>query len=108
MALPSTTVFEVRPGAGSATNGGGFVPGSSGTDWSQQNGAQYSVADGVANGTTTVTSATANFGTDVVGNIACIGGAWYRIVSRTNATTIVVDRSITTATGLTLNIGGAL
>lgn len=108
MAIASTTVFEVRPGAGSATNGGGFVPGSSGTDWSQQNAAQYSVTDGVANGTTTVTSATAAFGTDVVGNIVFIGGAWYQIVSRTNGTTIVVDRAITAATGLTLKIGGAL
>ncbi len=108
MPLSSTTVFEIRPGAGSATNGGGFVPGSSGTDWSQQNGPQYSVTDAVANGTTTVTSATASFGVDVVGNIAYINGAWYQIVSRTNATTIVVDRTIGTATGLTLKIGGAL
>ena len=108
MSLPSTTVFEVRPGAGSATNGGGFVPGSSGTDWSQQNAAQYNVADGVLNSTTTVTSGTAAFGTDVVGNIAYIAGAWYQIVSRTNATTIVVDRATGTASGQTIKIGGAL
>ena len=108
MALSATTVFEVRPGAGSATNGGGFVPGSGGTDWSQQNAAQYSVADGVLNGTTTVTSATAAFGVDVVGNIAYVAGAWYQVISRTNATTIVVDRATGTATGQTIKIGGSL
>ena len=108
MSLASTTVFEVRPGAGSAVNGGGFVPGSSGSDWSQQNTAQYSVTDGVLNGTTIVTSASAGFGPDVVGNIAYIAGAWYQIVSRTNATTIVVDRATGSGTGQTINIGGAL
>lgn len=108
MALASNTVFEVRPGTGSATNGGGFVPGSSGADWSQQNVAQYSVTDAVGNGTATVTSATAAFGTDVVGNIACIQGAWYQIASRTNSTTIVLDRATGTFSGGTLKIGGAL
>jgi hypothetical protein len=116
MSISANTVFEVRQG-GSDTNGGGFVTGASGTDWSQQNAAQYAVTDGVTNGTTTVTSATANFGTDVVGNIVYIAGgtgsvvgSWYQIVSRTNATTIVVDRTtgLTAGTGVTINIGGAL
>lgn len=117
MAVASTTVWEVRPATGSDTNGGGFVPGSSGTDWSQQAAAQYAVTDGVTAGTTTITSATAAFGTDVVGNLIFVSGgtgsvtaAWYQIISRTNATTIVVDRStgLTAGTGVTLNIGGAL
>jgi hypothetical protein len=107
MARANSTVYEVRT-TGSPTNGGGFVPGASGTDRSQQDSPQYAVADAVANGTTTVTSATANFGTDVVGNIAYIGGDWYQILARTNTTTITVDRTIAAATGLTLNIGGAL
>ena len=107
MALSANTVFEVRT-TGSDTNGGGFVTGASGTDWSQQDSPQYSVTDAVANGTSTVTSATAAFGTDVVGNIAYINGGWYQITSRTNSTTIVVDRTISTASGLTLKIGGAL
>lgn len=114
MALSVNTVWEVRTG-GSNTNGGGYVSG--GTDWSQQNSPQYSVTDAVTNGTTTITSATANFGTDVVGNILYISGGsasivagWYQIISRTNSTTIVVDRStgLTAGTGATLNIGGAL
>lgn len=115
MALSANTVFEVRAG-GSDTNGGGFVTGASGTDWSQQDTAQYAVTDGVTAGTTTITSATANFGTDVVGNIIYVQGGtgavvagWYQITARTNSTTITVDRStgLTAGTGVTLNIGGA-
>lgn len=116
MALSANTVWEVRT-TGADTNGGGFVTGSGGTDWSQQAAAQYSVTDAVTAGTTTITSATAAFGTDVVGNILYIQGGtapvtagWYQIISRTNSTTIVVDRStgLTTGTGATLKIGGAL
>lgn len=115
MALSANTVFEVRT-TGADTNGGGFVTGASGTDWSQQDTAQYAVTDAVTNGSTTITSASAAFGTDVVGNILYIQGGtggiaagWYQIVSRTNSTTIVVDRStgLTTGTGATLKIGGA-
>ena len=116
MALSASVVLEVRS-TGSDTNGGGFRTGATGTDWSQQASAQYSVTDGVTNGTTTITSATANFGTDVVGNLIYVQGGtgsitadWYEITSRTNSTTIVVDRStgLTTGTGVTLKIGGAL
>jgi len=116
MALSAATVLEVRLGGGD-TNGGGFVTGASGTDHSLQDAAQYAVADGVTAGTTTITSATANFGTDVVGNIMYVAGGtgsvvagWYQIISRSNAATIVVDRStgLTAGTGVTLNIGGAL
>ena len=114
MAIGSTCVWEVRT-TGSDTNGGGYTSG--GTDWSQQDAAQYSVTDGVTAGTTTITSATASFGTDVVGNVMYVQGGtgavtagWYQIISRTDATTIVVDRStgLTAGTGVTLKIGGAL
>jgi len=116
MALSANTVLEVRT-TGSDTNGGGFVTGASGTDWSQQDTAQYSVTDGVTNGTTTITSATAAFGTDVVGNLIYVQGGtgsvvagWYQITARTNSTTITVDRNtgLTAGTGVTLRIGGAL
>ncbi len=115
MALAITTAWDVRTG-GNDTNGGGFVPGSSGTDWTHQNGPQYSVTDGVTAGSTTITSATAAFGTDVVGNVMYVQGGtgsvtagWYQIVTRTNATTVVVDRAtgLTAGTGVTLHIGGA-
>src|SRR3989344_5109514 len=116
MALSANTIFEVRT-SGSDTNGGGFVTGASGTDWSQQNAAQYAVTDGVTAGTTTITSATANFGTDVVGNIMYVEGGtgavaagFYQITARASSTSITVDRStgLTAGTGVTLNIGGAL
>lgn len=116
MALSANTVLEVRNG-GSDTNGGGFVTGASGTDWSLQNTAQYSVTDGVTAGTTTITSATAAFGTDVVGNLVYVQGGtgsvaagWYQITARSDASTITVDRStgLTAGTGVTLRIGGAL
>jgi hypothetical protein len=91
--------------------------GATGTDWSQQNAAQYAVTDGVTNGTTTVTSATAAFGTDVVGNLIYIAGgtgsvvgSWYEITARASSSSITVDRTtgLTAGTGVTLNIGGAL
>ena len=114
MALSASTILEVRS-TGSDTNSFGFVTGASGTDWSQQDAAQYSVTDGVTAGTTTITSASANFGTDVVGNLIYVQGGtapvtagWYQITVRTNSTTITVDRStgLTAGTGATLKIGG--
>lgn len=116
MAIAAATVFEVRTG-GSDTNGGGFKTGASGTDHTLQDAAQYAVTDGVTAGTTTITSATANFGTDVVGNLIYVQGGtgsvaagWYEITARGSATSITVDRStgLTAGTGVTLNIGGAL
>lgn len=116
MSLDPLIQFEIRRG-GSDTNGGGFKQGASGTDWTLQDNPQYSVTDGVTNGSTTITSASANFGTDVVGNVVYVQGgtgsvaaARYQIISRTNATTIVVDRStgLTAGTGVTLKVGGAL
>ncbi len=117
MSLPGTTVFELRQGSAD-TNGGGYDPATvGGTDWSLQANAQYAVTDGVTAGTSTITSATANFGTDTPGNLVYVSGgtgtitaARYLIVTRNSATSITVDRStgLTTGTGVTLNIGGAL
>lgn len=87
------------------------------TDYSQQNSAQIAVTDAVTNGTTTITSATANFTQALIGNILYITGGtgaitagWYEITSVTDSSTIIVDRStgLTTGTGATLNVGGAL
>lgn len=116
MALSALIAWEIRT-TGAATNGGGFKAGASGTDWSQQDSAQYAVTDGVTAGTTTITSATASFGTDVVGNLIYVAGGtgsvagnWYEITARASATSITVDRStgLTAGTGVTLNIGGAV
>lgn len=52
MALPAATVWEVRTTGSDAACSGGFVAGASGTDYSQQNAAQYSASDlASANGT---------------------------------------------------------
>lgn len=118
--------FEVRT-AGAATNGGGFITGASGTDMSvfdnknssggtncQSTTDNLSTTDAVANGTTTITSATANFTSALVGNIIYLTGgsgplaATHRQVTAfTNSTTITVDASVATGTGITMNIGGA-
>ena len=114
MALPATAEWEVRPTVGNDTNGGGFVSGGSGTDYSQQDsknpgsGNNQSTTDGVGVGSTSIVSVTASFTSAIVDNVVYFDGIWYRVVSLTNGTTIVVDRNTTTGTGLTLNIGGAL
>lgn len=127
-ALPVGSTWEVRPTVGTNTNGGGFVLGASGTDMSQFNNKNaaacsscqsatinISTTDAVANGTTTVTSATGNFSAAIVGNILNFSGGtgslasgWYQVVTFTNSTTIVLDRAIAAGTGITMNIGGAL
>lgn len=120
MAISGLSVFEVRPTVGTDTNGGGFVPGATGTDYSQQNskntvGTDISATDAVANGTAVITSATANFGTSIVGNIVYMQGGtgtltagWYQVTARASSTSITVDRNVATGTGITINIGGAL
>lgn len=123
-ALSASTVWEVRT-AGSDTNGGGFVTGASGTDYSQNNNknaaactncgsstANLSTADVVCTGVATVTSATATFSSAAVGNVIFLTGTglttgWYQVVTFTNVTTIILDRSPGTGTG-TSGIGGAL
>lgn len=124
MALSASTVWEVRNVAdfasASDTNGGGFVTGASGTDYSfaslsSGGAAKYTLSNGVTNGTTTV--ATTSASADMVGNIAYISGGtgsitggWYQIVSQTTGVSIVVDRStgLTTGTGVGITIGGCL
>jgi hypothetical protein len=129
VALNAAVNWEVRT-AGNDTNGGGFQAGASGTDMGPYDNkntsggsncfstsADLSVTDAVTAGTTTITSATANFSTNIVGNVIYVQGGtgsvaagWYQVATRVNSTTITVDRStgLTAGTGVTLNIGGAL
>lgn len=116
MALASTTVWEVRT-TGNDLNGGGFDSASPGFDYTLQDGPQVNVTDLVTNGTSTVTSATGLFTSAMVGNSAYIASGTggivpgvYRIVSVTNSTTVVLDRStgLTSGTGATCRVGGAL
>lgn len=116
MSLLASVQWEVRT-TGSDTNGGGFTGAPGGTDYSQQDTAQIAVTDAVTNGTTTITSATANFTSDMVGNVCYVAGgtgsitaSWYEITAVNSTTSITVDRAtgLTAGTGVTLNLGGAM
>ncbi len=118
-AIATGVVWEVRH-SGSDSNGGGFITGASGTDFSQQDSAQYTFTDLASTSGTTnpciVTSASHNFVAADVGNIMQItaGTNWtasfFQIVSTaTNAATL--DRacgSSATLSGGTFAVGGAL
>jgi len=121
MAIAAASVLEVQTG-GNDTNGGGFVTGAAGTDYSLVAGKRtagdvtdISTTDAVAAGTTTITSLTANFQTTIVGNIVyfqggtgSIAATWRQVTARASTTSITIDASIATSTGMTMNIGGAL
>lgn len=120
MALSAASVWEVRT-TGNDTNGGAFVAGAAGTDYSQQSaknpngGTDGSSVLAVAIGTTTITCADANFGTTIVGNIVyfaggtgTIAGQWRQVTARASATSITIDQAIAASTGMTMNVGGAL
>lgn len=70
MALSADMIWEIRAN-GTATGGGGFVAGASGTDYSQQNAVHSTRTDIVIDGSdnTMITSAADNFASDDVGNI---------------------------------------
>jgi len=115
MALSAQMVWEVRPTNGSDNNGGGFKAGATGTDYSQQNAAQYaltSLTTAAANAIILTASASA----DMVGNtIQILSGTnftlgIYEITAVSVGVSITVDRNCTTAAGAsgTANVGGAL
>jgi len=124
MALSASTVWEVRNVAdyasASDTNGGGFVTGASGTDYSYASlpaaGApKYSLSNGQTQGSTVILTASAS--ADMIGNIAYISGGtgsvvgdWYQITNQSTGVSITVDRStgLTAGTGTSIVIGGCL
>src|SRR5437667_9506862 len=117
MALSASTVWEVRQATGNDNNGGGFVVGASGTDYSQQTTAQLSLTDLATTGVvTTLTSVTGGFTSAMVGNIIHIisgtnfTAGFYQITVFTNSNTVTLDRAPTTAAGVsgTGSVGGAL
>ena len=107
MAIPPGSIWEVRT-TGNDANGGFFVPGSGGTDYSQQDSAQLSVSDVVTNGTTTATSVTGGFTAAMVGNGINIAGTIYEVAARTDTNTITLDRTASSASGQTGKVGGAV
>ena len=116
MSLSALTVWEVRTN-GADVNGGGYRSDAGNTDYSQQAAPQVAVTDAVTDGTTTISSTNATFESVMIGNLIYIAGgtgsitgAWYEVITRVSPTIITVDRStgLTTGTGATLNLGGAL
>jgi len=127
MAISASSVFEIRSSATAGNvNGGFFVTGSSGTDFSQQDSAAYNLT-GVTSAGAGNTVLTANAAADMVGNGAYVvsgtnftstvaGGA-----NRFEVVSVVVGVSITFSTNVAgtsicsgigsngvINIGGAL
>ena len=113
--LPAATTWEVRASVGSDNNGGCFITGSTGTDFSQQNSAQYTFTDLVLVTGTTATSVSHSFVAGDVGNCIHITAGtgftagFYQIVS-VAAGVLTADRSMGTgaSTGGTYAVGGAL
>lgn len=118
--LSANTFWRVFVG-GSDTNGGGFVTGALGTDYSQQNSPQYSLTGLTSSGAGNVLLY-ASASADMVGNIAyCSAGTnantatWYQITSVSVGVSItfstnLAGTSIATgaASGVAISIGGAL
>lgn len=116
MAISANCVWEFRSTAtGSMANGGGFVTGASGTDFSQQDTAEWASLSVTAAGVGT-TMLTASAASSMVGNILRIVSgtnatiSWYEIKSVVVGTSITVDRNWSSGAvpdGV-VNIGGAL
>jgi hypothetical protein len=116
MAISGTVIWEVRGSAtASNANGGGFRPGASGVDYSQQDSAQYNLT-GCTSSAANAIILNANAAADMVGNIAhVISGTnatagWYEIISVVAGVSITVDRNWGTGavSNGVVNIGGAL
>lgn len=115
MALSAAMRWEARTG-GNAANSGGFKLGASGTDYSQQPSAQFSVTDLAIDAVhnTKVTSATISFDATSPGNtlIVSAGAGFttgtYEILS-VAAGVATLDRAVgtTSSTGGTAKLGGA-
>ncbi len=122
MAISASAVWDVRSTAtgGANVNGGFFVTGASGTDYSKQNGAQYALT-GIASAGAGNVVLSASAAADMVGN-GChvISGTnfttgWFEITSVSVGVSItfstnVAGASICTGVGASgvLNIGGAM
>jgi len=116
VALSGNTVFEVRTD-GADTNGGGFVTGAAGTDYSQQASPQKSGTDLAihASDATKVQPVAAGVAAADVGNLVQITAGtgftagWYEITAQ-DGTYWTLDRAAgtTSSTGGTYAMGGAL
>lgn len=116
MAIADNAVWEIRSTATAGNaNGGFFVPGASGVDYSQQNAAQFNLT-GCTTSAASATVANANAAASMVGNGAhIISGTnftpgFYQIISVVVGVSMTLDRVCSTAAASVgvINIGGAL
>lgn len=116
MALNAAIVWETRTTATAANaNGGGFKTGATGTDFSQQDAAQYSLT-GVTTAGADAVLLSGSAAADMVGNIAYISSGTnftvgrYEITSVSVGVSITLDRNCASAAGAlgVVAIGGAL
>jgi hypothetical protein len=106
--IPSGRTFGLINGTmltpNTTTRTGGYFDGA---EWLTSR----TVTDGVTNGTTTVTSATVNFGTNAAfsdtGQILTVAGVPYTIVSVTNSTTAILSGSPVAGTGVTFQVSSS-
>lgn len=107
MAYSAGTVWELRF-AGNLNNGGGFDSSFGGTDYSQQNSPQLTVNDAACAASTTLTSVTGGFTSQMVGNVVnVVTVGLFQITAFTNSNTVTIDRNGGTFSGKTANVGGA-
>jgi len=112
-AISANTVWQVRTD-GADTNGGGFVTGASGTDFTDQAAAQYALT-GVTTAGADAILLDANAAANMVGNIANIVSGTnftagsYEIISVVAGVSITLDRTCTSGAGAlgVVNIGGS-
>lgn len=110
MAFHADTVWEVRT-SGNNNNGGGWRDGGGGSvDYSQQDVAQLNLANCSVSGTTlTDDDAGGVFTAAMVWNVVNIVGDERRqIISFTDANNVELDAAPGDASGLTINVGGAV
>jgi hypothetical protein len=116
MAVSVNTNWDIRPATGSdSVNSGGFVSGTSGTDYSQQTSPQYTLTGVTTTGASAILL-TASASADMVGNIGLLVSGTnatvgrYQILSVVAGVSITVDRNATTGVGASIafNIGGSV
>lgn len=96
-------------GTGDDTNGGSFDSTLGGVNYADQDSPSVSVTDGVAIGTTRITSAAGTFTPEMIGSQMYIATKSRRVMTAyTDAHTIDVDANVASGTGLTMKLGGRL
>lgn len=115
MALPALGVLEIRATATAGNlNGGGFNAARGGTDYTLQDAAQLTRADGTAAGGVTFGSVLGGFTDAMKGNYLHITAStgltvgWYEIVTVIDTNNVDLDRTPGTGSATVFYVGGAM